>query len=122
MSRGHRTNRKPVAKPSTPPTPTREDNRPSSFFSTILQGFGFGIGSSVARQTVDSLMNSSISTPPKIPSSETNMKVTETETKVPKECEPFLENFKYCTQHASNEHCMHFYNDLYQCQRNVKEE
>jgi hypothetical protein len=73
----------------------------STLASTIFQGFGFGVGSAVARKAVDRVFDSSTS-------SSTPRKVG---------CEEVWENYKTCLNSSSAE-CHHFFDDFSRCIHN----
>ena len=55
-----RTKNPPQPSPSSrvpPPTPSRPSSAGGGFFSTIIQGFAFGTGSSLAHRTVDTVVS-----------------------------------------------------------------
>jgi hypothetical protein len=83
---------------------------PSSLGSSILQGFGFGIGSSIARNVVDSVMQSD-SVIPTTPIQQTQ--------NVKKECQFQNENIMTCMQ-SSNDDCQFFIEELKNCIKNTK--
>lgn len=75
-----------------------------TFASTMLQGFGFGVGSSVARNVVDRAFDSSA-----------NVLTIE---KPKQECQLMWENFNTCLQNSGEPSCNYFYKDFIECIKN----
>ena len=78
----------------------------STLASTMLQGFGFGVGSSVARKAVDHVFDSTTTTsngPAPPPPQDKKVK-----------CEEVWENYKTCLNSSSAE-CHHFFDDFSRC-------
>ena len=100
-------NRKTVTKKSvrtTPPTPLPSIDQKPSIIGAMIQGFGFGIGSSVARQAVDSVMNS-----------------TTVETPTPQKkdnCDLIFKNLSSCLESSNPEFCKNFLEEYSKCKSN----
>jgi len=77
-----------------------------TFASTMLQGFGFGIGTSVARNVVDKAFDSSVCDA--IPNVE----------KPKQDCILMWENYNTCLRNSDVQSCNYFYKDFLQCIKN----
>jgi hypothetical protein len=97
---------------STVPQPQQQQktlaSMTSTLASTMFQGFGFGVGSSVARKAVDHVFDSTTtatSNGPSPPPPQQDKKV---------KCEEVWENYKTCLNSSSAE-CHHFFDDFSRC-------
>lgn len=84
-------------------TPKIAENQPS-FSSTLLQGFGFGIGSSVARNVVDRAFDSNA--------------IVANDDKPKHDCILIWENYNTCLRNSDEQSCNYFYKDFLQCIKN----
>ena len=84
-------------------TPKIAETQPS-FSSTLLQGFGFGIGSSVARNVVDRAFDSTA--------------IVDTVDKPKQDCILMWENYNTCLRNSDVQSCNYFYKDFLQCIKN----
>ena len=91
--------------PNCPPKIATESQ--PTFASTMLQGFGFGIGTSVARNVVDRAFDSSSNIP--------NISNAE---KPKQDCILMWENYNTCLRNSDEQSCNHFYKDFFQCIKN----
>ena len=98
-------NRKTVTKKSvrTPPTPLPSIDQKPSILGAMIQGFGFGIGSSVARQAVDSVMNSTIKENPSPPIDN---------------CDLIFKNLSVCLESSNPEFCKNIFEEYSKCKSN----
>jgi hypothetical protein len=91
--------KRPPPPPAASARPTHNQNQsvphvPSGFFNTIKEGFAFGIGSSVARQAVNSVFSSSsTSTLPSPPSPSPSPPANHSE-----ECDFIKDMYKKCME------------------------
>jgi len=104
--------RRPIPPSSTVPQPQPQQktlaSMTSTLASTMFQGFGFGVGSSVARKAVDHVFDSTTTAtsngpPPPPPQQDKKVK-----------CEEVWENYKTCLNSSSAE-CHHFFDDFSRC-------
>jgi len=117
----------PVLPPIPPPpnnmTKTNPTQSNSPFVDSIIQGFGFGFGSSIARNTVDKVFNSmgqkdeSIKQINKIPELKKELKQ---ENDI---CSYLYKDYSECIESSkhtfeNNTNCLYLYNDYSKCIEN----
>ena len=115
-----RQNKSKTAKSKTIPSQTTNHQKnieyieqKPSFGSSIFQGFTFGIGSSIARNTIDRLFLQK--QPEQFQQSGKTMQLAQQ-----KECDLIWENYKSCILMSSENSCQNFYEEFSKCHNQFK--
>ena len=105
--------------------PLQQPAQSGGIFNTILNGYFFGMGSSLGRRTVDGVMGSSQSNTQtnklenqvetsSIPSVDITKSVKLSE-QIPSNCVQLNKNYLDCVEQINVDHCKHLYDDYISC-------
>ena len=111
---------KPQTQPIQPVQPVQTQPQSGSFFGSMISGFGFGAGSSIAHRVIGGIGGSSSSSSSTSSSTQPVQQVqqvqptltpivNESKINCRVDCDKFIKEYLQCIESASTDHCSHVF-------------